>query len=113
MYGGAYTSLNIVEEFTKHRESDDPLAIAERAREFFRWFGERPEQQVLVSTHSCFLWHVFNHAHPGYIESEHFDEYISRTAVPVVNYLDNEEFEEHMRARWLNCEIRSIVVDYS
>ena len=80
---------------------------------FNRWFKQRPEQEVLVSSHSAFMWHFFNHAHPGYCEEEGFDPEMCRDMVPVVEYDSGDKaFEEFMRSRWANCELRSMVVVY-
>ena len=56
------------DDHTWHRESDDPLHIAVRARRFFDWLAAREEEETLVSTHSAFLWHLFNHGHQGYVQ---------------------------------------------
>ena len=102
------------EEHTWHRESDDPLHIAARARSFFAWLAAREEEEVLVSTHSAFLWHLFNHGHEGYVQNERFTEAARVTAemTPVVEYGADVALENAMRARWENCELRSMVVVY-
>eukprot|EP00242_Pyramimonas_sp_CCMP2087_P006594 CAMPEP_0198212158 /NCGR_PEP_ID=MMETSP1445-20131203/25554_1 /TAXON_ID=36898 /ORGANISM="Pyramimonas sp., Strain CCMP2087" /LENGTH=264 /DNA_ID=CAMNT_0043886547 /DNA_START=205 /DNA_END=999 /DNA_ORIENTATION=+ len=99
------------EAYDKERESDDHLAVAERARTFFAWFGDRAEQEVLVSTHSAFLHHLFNHAQPGYVAYNRTEAFGGDVAT-VVHTTGNDAFEKHMRARWENCELRSMVIVY-
>jgi len=96
--------------YVRHRESDDPHHVAKRAREFFTWLEKRNEREVLVATHSAFMWHLFNHGHPGYMEAEGL-ECSGRDFIPIVEYGDDDpQFEEFMRSRWENCELRSMVV---
>eukprot|EP00238_Polyblepharides_amylifera_P012819 CAMPEP_0196593754 /NCGR_PEP_ID=MMETSP1081-20130531/76429_1 /TAXON_ID=36882 /ORGANISM="Pyramimonas amylifera, Strain CCMP720" /LENGTH=255 /DNA_ID=CAMNT_0041917823 /DNA_START=338 /DNA_END=1102 /DNA_ORIENTATION=- len=88
------------EEHAKHRESDDPVHIAARARDFFKWISGRPEKEVLVSTHSAFMHHLFNHAHSGYIENEGFDASLADIISPILEYGDDLSFENSMRDKW-------------
>jgi len=72
----------------------------------------------MVACHSAFMWHVFNHAHPGYdripyIAVEGYDAETRSAMVPIVNFdAEEKEFEESIRDEWKNCEMRSMVVVY-
>jgi hypothetical protein len=98
------------DEFRQHRESDDPVAIAARARSFLEWISVREEREILVSTHSAFLSHIFNHAHDGYTEDYGF-EHLKGELSPIFCY-ETHELERLMRRPWENCEMRSIVVKF-
>eukprot|EP00239_Pterosperma_sp_CCMP1384_P005264 CAMPEP_0197861840 /NCGR_PEP_ID=MMETSP1438-20131217/38125_1 /TAXON_ID=1461541 /ORGANISM="Pterosperma sp., Strain CCMP1384" /LENGTH=227 /DNA_ID=CAMNT_0043479153 /DNA_START=216 /DNA_END=896 /DNA_ORIENTATION=- len=47
------------EEHTGYRESDDVKHMSERAIKFFAFLRSRPESEIGVVTHSCFLWTTF------------------------------------------------------
>ena len=53
------------DRWTKHRESCDLYYVAERTRSFFEWLATRPEENVVVSTHSALLRCLFSYGHPG------------------------------------------------
>lgn len=62
-----------------------------------------------MSSHSAFLYHMFNHAQDGYAEEKGF-QHLMDSMSPIVNYCSDKKFEECMRAVWQNCELRSIII---
>ena len=107
------------DQWTKHRESCDLYHVAERTRSFFEWLATRPEENVVVSTHSALLRCLFSYGHPGGVRAapeQIFDSGgVTDTSkgVPVVNYRGDAAFEAKMRADFDNCETRTCVVDLS
>mmetsp|Transcript_29340 Transcript_29340/g.73635 ORF Transcript_29340/g.73635 Transcript_29340/m.73635 type:complete len:276 (-) Transcript_29340:128-955(-) len=96
------------DDWRSHRESDDPKHIAARARDFLQWVAERDEGELLVSSHSAFLHHVFNHAHDGYTDGQPF-AHLADSLTPIFSYAD-ADFESLMRGPWENCELRSMIL---
>ena len=87
--------------FGGHRESADLPAIAERARAAFAWLGARPEQEIVVVSHSAFYWNVLNMAR------------VSRGAVPaIVDFGGDFELEGWLTARFENTEMRSVLCEF-
>ena len=107
------------DRWTKHRESCDLYYAAERTRSFFEWLATRPEENVVVSTHSALLRCLFSYGHPGGVRGapeQIFDSggvKDTSKGVPVVNYCGDAAFEAKMRADFDNCETRTCVVDLS
>lgn len=107
------------EAWTKHRESCDLYSVAMRAREFFAWLETRPEEHVVVSTHSAFLRALFSYGHSdgvrGAPEQLFCDVKDTALGVPVVTYENDDDgsFERAMRADYANCEHRTCVVDFT
>ena len=108
------------EAWTKHRESCDLYSVANRARAFFTWLETRPEERVVVSSHSAFLRALFSYGHRdgvrGAPEQLFCDVKDTALGVPVVTYEnddDDRSFERSMRADYANCEHRTCVVDFT
>ena len=108
------------EAWTKHRESCDLYSVANRARAFFAWLETRPEERVVVSSHSAFLRALFSYGHRdgvrGAPEQLFCDVKDTALGVPVVTYEnddDDRSFERSMRADYANCEHRTCVVDFT
>ena len=107
------------DRWTKHRESCDLYYVAERTRSFFEWLATRPEENIVVSTHSALLRCLFSYGHPGGVRGapeQIFDSggvKDTSKGVPVVNYCGDAAFEAKMRADFDNCETRTCVVDLS
>ena len=88
--------------FTQHRESADLAALAVRARRAFAWLAARPEKEIVVVTHSAFLWNVLNMARVG-----------KRAGVEAVcDYGGDFELEGWLSAKFDNCEMRTVVCDF-
>jgi broad specificity phosphatase PhoE len=108
------------DQWTKHRESCDLYAVAERVRDFFAWLETQPEDEVIVSTHSALLRCIFSYGHPGGVRGapdQVFDSGgVPNTAdgAPIVYYPKGDDaFEQSMREDFDNCEYRTCVVDFS
>jgi len=105
------------EAWVKHRESGDLCAVANRARAFFAWLETRPEEVVVVSSHSAFLRAMFSYGHPegvrGAPEQIFSDVKDTALGVPVVNYVGDGTFERAMRADFENCEHRACVIEFA
>ena len=105
--------------WTKHRESCDLYAVANRMRSFLRWLEQRPERRVVVSTHSATLRCLFSYGHPGGVRGapeQIFDSggvLDTSKGAPVIDYGGDAEFEALMRADFANCECRDVVIDFS
>lgn len=105
--------------WTKHRESCDLYAVANRMRSFLSWLEKRPERRVVVSTHSATLRCLFSYGHPGGVRGapeQIFDSggvLDTSKGAPVVDYCGDAEFEAMMRADYENCECRDLVIDFS
>jgi len=106
------------DQWTKHRESCDLYAVANRTRSFFEWLARRPEEKIVVSTHSALLRCIFSYGHPGGVRAapeQVFDSGgVPDTAdgAPIVYYnAADPEFEAFMREDFANCEYRTAVVD--
>ena len=106
------------ETFTQHRESGEMPLVAERGRAFFEWLKGRPEQHVVVCSHSAFMRCLWNYGNNQDEESplgvpqlpEQYTEPPSEIA-PVVQYMC-DSFAKEMRQNYENCEIRSMVVAF-
>ena len=125
------------EEYDKHRESAELHTVANRGRDFFDWVRERPEQEIIVCTHSAFLRCILNWGQSGGVpmmmpqalttrsnensgqqlvmmsqELDDSSKFEHQAEVPVVSYCGDERFEEYMRLDYENCELRSFVVAF-
>ena len=88
--------------FMAHRESADLPALAMRARRAFGWLAARPEQEIVVVTHSAFLWNVLNMERVG-----------KRSGVePICDYGGDFELEGWLSAKFENCEMRTVVAEF-
>jgi len=90
------------EAFDRHRESADLPALALRAREAFAWLAERPEREIVVVSHSAFLWNTLNMARVGRAAG----------VAPVVDYGGDWELEGWLSARFENAEMRSVLCEF-
>lgn len=132
--------LGSSDEYDKHRESAELHAVADRARDFLAWVSERPEQEIVVCTHSAFLRCILSWGQAGGVPmmmSQALDgrgggaaaiggtheevfmtqdlddrEEANRKEVPVFQYCGDEAFEEYMRGDYENCELRSFVAAF-
>lgn len=106
--------LGSSEEFDSHRESAELHVVADRAREFFVWVQQRPEQEIIVCTHSAFLRAFKNWGQSGGVPQLMEQSLDQRSPAPeeespVVQYCGDEDFETFMRSDYQNCELRSFV----
>jgi len=90
------------EAFDRHRESADLPALALRAREAFAWLAQRPEREIVVVSHSAFLWNTLNMARVGRAAG----------VAPVVDYGGDWELEGWLSARFENAEMRSVLCEF-
>ena len=102
------------EAYPRHRESSELYKVADRGRECFRWLELRPESSIVVCTHSAFLRCILNFGYgvPDCPEQV-LDERTSKINEPVVAYDGDATFEAAMRADFVNCELRSMLVSFS
>jgi len=117
-------------EHQKHRESASLYKVADRARAFFAFVANRAinensleskeeDEEIVVSSHSAFLRCMFNFGHGQDKFDYHmggseqtFDDRVDKTNnVKVVEYVDDDAFEEYMRRDYENCEMRSCVLE--
>ena len=88
--------------FQGHRESVDPHRIAARARGAFEWLAARPEREIVIVTHSAFLWHVLN-----------MERVNHAAGVPaVVDYGGDLELDGWLSPRFENAECRSVICEF-
>jgi len=108
-------------EWDSHRESAELHVVADRARDFFQWLQNRPEQEIVVCTHSAFLRCLVSWGQPGgvqWIMEQHLDKRgvcnISQEGeeVPVLKYCGDKAFQDYMRRDYENCELRSFVAAF-
>lgn len=113
------------QDYTGHRESAELHVVAERARTFFEWLRQRPEQHVAICSHAAFsrcLWN-FGHEHQDSLSAERFratlvDQTLDTRQgenakdVPVVKYCGDTDFELSLRKDFDNCELRSMIVAF-
>lgn len=127
--------LGSTEEWDKHRESAELYAVADRARDFLEWVRERPEQNIVVCTHSAFLRCILSWGQSGGVPmmmpqaldermrenednqvfmTQNLDDRIGldKEEVPVFQYCGDSTFEEYMRRDYENCELRSFVAAF-
>lgn len=98
-----------------HRESAEVYKVAQRGRNFFRWLGERNEENIVVCTHSAFLRAILNfgmdetftQAKQGLDKRPH-----DTPNIPVVRFMGNQSFDDDMRQHYKNCELRSMMVAF-
>jgi len=87
--------------FGGHRESANLPLLAERARAAFAWLGGRSEREIIIVSHSAFLWNTLNMAR------------VSRGMVPdVVDYAGDRELETWLAARFENTEMRTVLCEF-
>ena len=94
--------LGTQEQYTGHRESADLSALAMRAREAFAWLGARPEREIVLVTHSAFLWNTLNMARLGRKQG----------VSAIVDYGGDRELEGWLAARFENAEMKSVVCEF-
>jgi broad specificity phosphatase PhoE len=80
------------------RESDDPTGLYNRAHSAWRVLLDRPEKEIALVGHSAFFMHMFTPL---------FDELDG-----VVRYEDKLVRDLMTAAKFDNCELRTVVVDY-
>jgi broad specificity phosphatase PhoE len=116
-------------DYDDHRESAELHVVAERGRRFFQWLQGRPEQRVVVCTHSAFLRCLKSWGHPGGVPMQvtqsltdpqllQDKDVMHKLHPPVVQYHrrgdsdEHEKFERWMRSDYENAEMRSFVVAF-
>jgi broad specificity phosphatase PhoE len=110
------------EEYDSHRESAELHSVADRAKTFFAWARKRPEQEIVLCTHSAFLRCFLNWGQPGGVPMQMPQVLDKRNVinnnaedhkeVPVFEYYGDSAFEEYMRGDYANCELRSFVAAF-
>lgn len=113
--------------YDDHRESAELHVVAQRGRQFFQWLQGRPEQNVVVCTHSAFLRCLKSWGHPGGVpmqvpqrltdaQQKHEMEEWDKLHPPVLHYRRGDEkhdsFEQWMRSDYENAEMRSFVIAF-
>jgi broad specificity phosphatase PhoE len=104
--------------YIQQRESGELHRVADRAREFFTWVRARPEQELIVCTHSAFLRALVSWGQPGgvlWIMPQVHDSRHPKPEqeIPILQYRgDDEDFEAYMRRDYDNCELRSFMVAF-
>ena len=103
-------------DWDHHRESAELYQVANRGRTFLNWLSQRMEQNVIVCTHSAFLRCILSWGRAGGVYSmmdQTLDDRRYRgRELPLFNYCGDEDFEEHMRSDFKNCELRSLVIAF-
>lgn len=105
--------LGSAEKFTQHRESAQIYKVADRARNFFKWLGTRPEKHVFVCTHADFLRILMNFGYTDDFKPEQqLDDREHKEDVPVLNFKGEETFAQTVRADFDHCEMRSVRIAF-
>jgi broad specificity phosphatase PhoE len=106
------TQLGSIEEYTKPRESAQIYKTAERARDFLRWLGGRPEENIIVCSHKSFLKVLMNYGHSEEFKLGQFlDDRKIKDNPPLLNFKETSNspgFAQTMRADFHHCERRSM-----
>lgn len=106
------TQLGSVEEYSKARESAQIYKTAERARDFLRWLGGRPEEHVVICSHKAFLRVLMNYGHSEEFNVDQFlDDRKIKDNAPLLHFKetgDSPGFAQTMRADFHHCERRSM-----
>lgn len=97
------------------RESAELAVVVQRARACFQWIMDDLEHtpQVVVCTHSAILRCILNwgqsssggvpHMPPQILD----DAFDPSTHIKVFEFCGDDEFQEHMKSDYDNCELRS------
>ena len=93
------------EDFIEHRESSDLAALAARARAAFAWLGARPERDIVIVSHSSFLWHTFN---MGRLAGRG----LAGPPAAVCDFGGDPELEAWLAERFANAEMKSVVAEF-
>jgi broad specificity phosphatase PhoE len=94
-------------------ESAELHTVADRGRSFWEYLSKRPEQEVIVCTHSAFLRCTLSWGQVGGVEwmpPQTLDERPDKLEAPLLKYNGEKEFEHFVRADYANCELRSFCV---
>ena len=111
----AYESkLGPAEKFTQHRESAQIYKVADRARNFFKWLGTRPEKHVFVCSHQDFLRVLFNYGYSNEYDrpEQELDDRDVKEDVPVLKFKGGERFAQRVRKDFELCEMRSVRIAF-
>jgi broad specificity phosphatase PhoE len=102
------------QDWDKCRESAEQVVVVQRARKCFQWIMDDLEHtpQVVVCTHSAVLRCILNWGQSGglpFMPPQILDdEFIDTSAqTKVFEFCGDDEFQEHMRSEFDNCELRS------
>ena len=66
------------------------------------WLGARPEREIVLVTHSAFLWNTLNMARLGRKQG----------VSAIVDYGGDRELEGWLAARFENAEMKSVVCEF-
>jgi broad specificity phosphatase PhoE len=95
------------------RESAELGVVVQRARVFFQWILDDLEHspQVVVCTHSAVLRCILNWGQPSSVPcmppQSLDDTFDPSTHIKLFEFCGDEEFQEHMKSDYDNCELRS------
>jgi len=108
-----------VPDESKAMESTELNAVADRARKGFINLQQRTEHHLIVSSHSAFLRCILNWGQEGgvpYPKEQVLDQRSQSQRInhKLFEYVGDQDFEDHMRSNYENCELRSfcmLVID--
>jgi broad specificity phosphatase PhoE len=102
------------QEWEKCRESSELVVVVQRARACFQWILDDLDHtpQVVVCTHSAVLRCILNWGQSGGLQTRIppqilDDTFLPSTQTKMFEFCGDDEFQEHMKSDFGNCELRS------